>query len=128
MHKNSAQIRKYYFAFLCFSYLLFANKILAQDVNINNNNQPTSVELTNPLGTKSILGVINNVLTYLIYISVPFLAFMILYGGFQILFARGSAEKVQTGRQTIMYAAIGFTIILISKGVALILLQVLGAS
>ena len=86
----------------------------------------TSIPLENPLGTNSIIGIINKILSYLIYISVPFLALMILVGGFQILFARDSAEKVQSGRKTIQWAVIGFAIILVSKGVALILLQVLG--
>ena len=51
---------------------------------------------------------------------------MILIGGFQILTAKDSPEKVKSGRATIMYAVIGFVIILISKGVALILLNIIG--
>jgi len=84
------------------------------------------VELLNPLGTKSIIQIINNVLNYLIYISVPILALMILVGGFQILTARDNPEKITKGRTTIMYAVIGFVIVLISKGVALILLKIIG--
>jgi len=83
-------------------------------------------ELTNPLGTTSIVQIINNVLNYLIYISVPILAIMILVGGFQILTARDNSEKISNGRKTIMYAVVGFTIILISKGVALIILKIMG--
>lgn len=84
-----------------------------------------AIDLPNPIGSKSIIDILNKVLNYLIYISIPFLALFILIGGFQILFARGSAEKVKAGRQTIQWAVIGFTIILVSKGVALILLQIL---
>ncbi len=83
------------------------------------------VELKNPLGTENIIDVINNILNYLIYISVPILAFMILWGGFQILTARDDPEKVKNGRKTIQWASIGFAVILISKGVALILLKIL---
>ena len=83
-------------------------------------------ELVNPLGTTSIVQIINNVLNYLIYISVPILAIMILVGGFQILTARDNPEKIGSGRKTIMYAVVGFTIILISKGVALIILKIMG--
>lgn len=84
-----------------------------------------AIDLPNPIGSKSIIDILNKVLNYLIYISVPFLALFILIGGFQILFARGSAEKVKAGRQTIQWAVVGFAIILVSKGVALILLQIL---
>ena len=87
--------------------------------------ETTGVELKNPLGTTSIIQIINNVLNYLIYISVPILAIMILVGGFQILTARDNPEKIKKGKTTIMYAVIGFVIILISKGVALILLKII---
>ncbi|PIZ44954.1 hypothetical protein COY31_01400 [Candidatus Wolfebacteria bacterium CG_4_10_14_0_2_um_filter_39_18] len=82
-------------------------------------------ELANPLGTNNIIQVINNVLNYLIYISVPILAILILVGGFQILTARGEPAKITSGKQTITYAVIGFVIILVSKGVALILLKIM---
>lgn len=81
--------------------------------------------LDNPLGTDNIIQIINNVLNYLIYISVPILAIMILIGGFQILTAKGEPGKIISGKQTITYAIIGFLIILVSKGVALILLTIM---
>ena len=108
---------------LVFSGVLFlmTNNALAAGVG-----ETTGAELTNPLGTTSIVQIINNVLNYLIYISVPILAIMILVGGFQILTARDNSEKISNGRKTIMYAVVGFTIILISKGVALIILKIMG--
>ncbi|MBI2515043.1 hypothetical protein HYV91_02570 [Candidatus Wolfebacteria bacterium] len=81
--------------------------------------------LQDPLGNQNILTIIGRVIDYLIYISVPLLALFILWGGFQILGARGDVEKVKNGRATIQWAVIGFTIILVSKGVALILLRIL---
>jgi hypothetical protein len=84
-----------------------------------------SVKLENPVGTTSFVQIINNVLNYLIYISIPILAIMILIGGFQILTARDNPEKITKGRTTIMYAVIGFVIILISKGIALILIKII---
>jgi len=96
-------------------------KVLAQ----TNTGSP-SLTLPNPLGSNNIMVIINNILNYLIYISVPIFAMMVLIGGFQILTARDNVQKVVTGRATIMYAAIGFAIVLISKGVALILLNILG--
>lgn len=83
------------------------------------------VRIENPLGLDNIVQVINNILNYLIALSVPVLALMILIGGFQILGARGSPEKIKTGKSTITYAVIGFVIILISKGIALIILRIL---
>ena len=83
--------------------------------------------LINPLGDNAtIMSIINNVLNFLIYISIPILALMILIGGFQILTARDDPGKVKNGKTTIKYAVIGFTIILISKGVALVILTIIG--
>jgi len=112
-----------YLVRLLFSEVVFLinNKTLAAGVG-----ETTGAELTNPLGTTSIVQIINNVLNYLIFISVPILAIMILVGGFQILTARDNPEKIGNGRKTIMYAVIGFIIILISKGVALIILKIMG--
>ncbi|MCX6702418.1 MAG: hypothetical protein NTW60_00935 [Candidatus Wolfebacteria bacterium] len=85
------------------------------------------ITIPNPLGSNSIIAIINNIINYLIYISIPLLAFFILLGGFQILSARGNPANVTKGGKTIAYALGGFAIILISKGVALVLLEILGA-
>ena len=113
----------YWLVSLIFSGLVFLinNKVLAAGVG-----ETTGIELKNPLGTKNIIQIINNVLNYLIYISVPILAIMILVGGFQILTSRDNPEKIKSGKTTITYAVIGFVIVLISKGVALILLKIMG--
>ncbi len=111
----------YWLGSLIFSGLVFLNnKAVAQTTGGS-----PSAELENPLGTTNIIEIINKVLNYLIYISVPILAIMILVGGFQILMARDRPEQIKKGRTTLMYAVIGFAIILISKGVALILLKIM---
>ena len=52
---------------------------------------------------------------------------MVLYGGFLILTAGDKPEQITKGKNTILYAAIGYTIILCSWGVIYIIQQVLGA-
>jgi predicted small integral membrane protein len=95
------------------------NKVLAQEFGTG------GVKLVNPLKSDNIVEIISNVLNWLIIYSIPILAIMILIGGFQILTAREDPGKVANGRKTIMYAVIGFAVILISKGVALILLNII---
>jgi len=104
----------------------FFNKIALANGGPGAGGRPGSFTLENPLGSNTIMGVINNVLNYLMLISVPILAIMILIGGFQILTAAGNPTKITSGRHTITYAVIGFAIILISKGVALVILNILG--
>ena len=100
-------------------------KVLA-DNGVSRGTGTGPIILTDPLGGKTFIEVINSVLNFLIYISVPILALMILVGGFQILWAKDSSEKVQKGKDTIKYAVIGFTVVLCSKGVALVLLNIIG--
>ena len=103
------------------------NKVLAVEPGPIIGRGTGGTKLDNPLGEGStIISIISNILDWLIIYSIPILALMILIGGFQILTAKDSPEKVKSGRATIMYAVIGFVIILISKGIALILLNIIG--
>ncbi|MBI5079354.1 hypothetical protein HZB06_01595 [Candidatus Wolfebacteria bacterium] len=99
----------------------FTNKTAAQTTGGSQ-----SIEIKDPLGGAIFVQIIDKVLNYFILISIPILALMILIGGFQILTARGDPGQITTGRKTITYAVIGFLVILVSKGVALILLEIIG--
>jgi hypothetical protein len=41
-----------------------------------------------------------------------------IFGGFQIITAGGSVEKVETGRRWIMYALVGLAVVLLGWGMA----------
>lgn len=86
-------------------------------------NQPVS--LPNPLQVSSIPELLNNIAGYLIYISIPVVTIMIVYGAFQILTAAGSPEKFKSGKQTIVYAIIGFIIVILAKGITMIIKEIL---
>lgn len=81
-----------------------------------------SSRLPNLLGVNSAEGLLNKILDWLIKIIAPILlTIMVIIGAFQMLFAQGNAEKFSAGRKTIVYAVIGYAIIFISQGVALII-------
>lgn len=100
---------------------IFPARVFAQ-VGVN---PSQSVELPNPFGSKDLMQIINNIIDYVIYISVPILTIFVLIGGFQILTAKDSTEKVTKGRKTITYAAIGFAVIISAKGAAYLLIKIL---
>jgi len=52
----------------------------------------------------------------------------VLIGGFQMITAAGNAEKFSSGRKTILYAAIGFAVVLAAKAVVVLIKNILGAS
>lgn len=80
------------------------------------------ITLPNPLGASSVMEVIQNIINALtIYIAPPIVAGMVLYGAFQILFAGANPDKFGEGKKTILYAAVGYAIILIANGITLVI-------
>ena len=80
-----------------------------------------------PAGGGALSCILNDIIDKLIILAVPIVTILVIYGAFQILTSAGNPERVKSGSKTLMYTAIGFAIILISKGVAMILRDVLGA-
>lgn len=92
----------------------------------------TTIRFPNPLGNCGTAGsqlqcVLTMIIDKLIILAAPIVTIMVLWGAFQILTAAGDPEKFKTGNKTIMYAAIGFAIVLVSDGIAYILRDILGA-
>lgn len=82
--------------------------------------------LPNPLDVGSISELLEKILKWLAETIAPLIfAGMILIGAYQILFAAGNPNKVKTGKNTILYAVIGYAIILIGWGIASIIKDLL---
>jgi len=86
------------------------------------------VNFTNPLctsgtGCPNTIGeVLNKIVDGLVrYIAPPIVAIMVVVGAFQMLFTGGDPEKFQKGKKTIVYAVVGYAIILVAKGITLII-------
>ena len=99
---------------------------LAQDTNL----PPAKISLTDPFGCQPVtkagdppcfMQVLQQIIGRLLQIAYPLLAGMVFYGGMQMMFARGVSEKYNAGKKTILYAVIGFAVILVSQGIAFIL-------
>jgi predicted small integral membrane protein len=89
-------------------------------------NVNSSVTLPNPISATSFTQVVGSITKYLILIAIPLTAIMVLVGGFQMITASGDPEKFSKGRKTLMYAAIGFAIVILASGVAAIIQSFLG--
>ena len=96
-----------------------------------NTSNGTTVTVSDPLGCSSdpsgspIVCVLNRINGAIFAISIPIVTLMVLIGAFQILTAAGNAEKVTKGRNTIMYAAIGFVVVLFAGGITSIIRSIL---
>ena len=82
--------------------------------------------LQNPLKVGSIPDLIYTIIDWFVIALGPAIAvIMIIYGGFQILTAGGDSKKFETGKQAILYAVVGYGIILVAEGVVLIIQKLL---
>ncbi len=77
--------------------------------------------LPDPFAGRDFSWVVGKIADFLIIIGAPLAAIMILIGGYYMVISGGDPEKFSTGRKTILYAAIGFAVILLAKGVATII-------
>jgi len=88
----------------------------------------TSISLINPLsGCNDLSCPVNAVAQFLFTIAIPICAIFVLVGGFQMMTAAGDPEKFGKGRKTILYAVVGFVIVLLAGSVAALIKSLLGS-
>lgn len=85
------------------------------------------ISIPNPLDPCRDIGcVLYKIATFLLTIAVPILTIMVLWAGFLYLTAAGDPKKVQMAHKALLWAVIGFAIILINWGFASIIEEILG--
>lgn len=96
-----------------------------------NSSGGTTVSIKNPLCGGSpdctIVSILEKISLYLLTLGAPVAAIMIIYGAFQILTAGGDPAKAKNGGKTILFAAIGYGVILISWGVISLVKQLISS-
>jgi hypothetical protein len=80
----------------------------------------------NTCGSCCLLDTIYTVTDWIFYLAVAVAVIFIILGAFSIITAGGSPEKVQSGRNYILYAIIGLIIGLMAKGIPAIARAILG--
>jgi hypothetical protein len=81
--------------------------------------------LTDPFKGATIFQILQSIIGFLIKIGAPILAVMVIYGGFLILSAGDNPEKVKSGKNVILWAVVGYVVVLCSWGVLYIIGQVI---
>ena len=83
------------------------------------------IPFPNPLASDNITEIIDSIATQLIILGAPVAVIMALVGAFQMMTAGGDVEKFKNGQKTLLYTAVGYLVLLISKGVASIVKDLL---
>ena len=129
------EMRKaYQIAFIALIVTSTAVLALAPTVRASNFGEPSGngVELLNPLCTSGggtcnndVASLIQSIVKWLFVIATPIAVGMILIGAFQMLLSGGNEDKFATGKKTVLYAVIGYAIILIGWGITSIIQSLL---
>ena len=82
--------------------------------------------IENPLGeTSDISTLLSNIVNFLIKLAIPISAILIVYAGFLYITSAGNEEKVKTAQKALIWALVGFAVILIASSVPVIIQEFL---
>lgn len=78
----------------------------------------TTFEIKNPLGkTSDIYSLIDKFTNILIHLAIVITPIIIVYAGFLYITAMGNEKKVETAQKILVWALLGFALVLIAKGI-----------
>jgi surface polysaccharide O-acyltransferase-like enzyme len=84
------------------------------------------IEIPNPLEYDTLVELIEAITNFIFTLALVAAPLVFLIGGFVFLTSGGDANKIKQGKDIMVYAAIGFAIILSIKGLVGLIKQVLG--
>lgn len=87
---------------------------------------PGAVCIQNPLCAATIVDLLNNIINFIFNLAIVITPLMVVIGGFMFVTGSGDAKKLSDARTLLLWTAIGFAVILLSRGLVAVLLSVLG--
>jgi len=100
---------------LCFVCLSIAMSVLADMIPIAHN----------PLQDNDPMKFLEKMGNWIFTIAITVAPIMILVGAYMFVTAAGNPVKVQNGKKVLLYTLIGFTIMMTSKGIIVVLKEIL---
>jgi len=83
---------------------------------------PQSLNITNPLrGVNDVTTLVGNIINFLIILAFPITAILIVYAGFLYITSAGNDEKVKTAQKALIWAIVGFAVVLVARSVPAII-------
>lgn len=84
------------------------------------------IRIENPLTATSFEMIVDNIIDFIFKIAIVVAPLMVIVGGFLFLTAGGNIQQISRARNLLIWTAIGFLIVLLSKGILAIINQILG--
>lgn len=85
-----------------------------------------AASLTNPLGTTDVNVLVGGIIRSVLGVVGVIALVVIIYGGFEMLTSAGNEERVERGREALLWAVIGIAVIFGSYGILQAVLNILG--
>ena len=86
------------------------------------------IEIENPITATSFESVIDNAIDFVFKIAIVLAPLMVVVGGFLLVTAGGNLTQVGRAKSLLLWTAIGFLVVLLSKGILAIINQILGVT
>ena len=104
---------KFFIIFVLFAYFL---------IPVTANGQ---VVIDNPLASDSIEDLIEGIITFIFWVATALAPLMIVIAAFYFVTSGGNPQQVQIAKRIILYTVIGYAIILLSRGIIAIIIEIL---
>lgn len=110
--------------------ILMVAPVLADDYEypdpIPSDSQSTGLNIQNPLGeTSDVSTLASNIIKFLIILAIPITAILVVYAGYLYIISAGNEDKVKTAQKALIWALVGFAIVLIASSVPAIIQEFL---
>ncbi|MCP6719427.1 MAG: peptidase inhibitor family I36 protein [Patescibacteria group bacterium] len=86
---------------------------------------PAGITFDNPLAEDDFKVIINNITDFIFQISIVVVPLVIVAAGFLFVTAGGEPQQISTAKKIIIWALVGFFIVLLAKGISTLLLNIL---
>lgn len=85
-----------------------------------------AVEISNPLKWDNIEDLVYAIIDFIFAVATALVPLMIVIAAFYFVTSAGNPQQITTAKKIILYTVIGYAIILLSKGLILVLKEILG--
>jgi len=86
----------------------------------------SALNIDNPLGkTSTINDLLLNIVGFLIVLAIPISMILVVYAGFLYITSAGNEEKVKKAQKALIWALVGFAVVLIARSVPTIITNML---
>ncbi|HDZ54762.1 MAG TPA: hypothetical protein ENI19_03900 [Candidatus Nealsonbacteria bacterium] len=86
------------------------------------------VIIDNPLASDSLEDLIDGIINFIFWVATVLAPLMIVIAAFYFVTSAGNPQQIATAKKIILYTLIGYAIILLSRGLILVLREILGVT